>query len=117
MKKWILSHTHTHKQFAAYSKDLWRDIIRCTHGCCTVHLPIWVHLKTGTKVSQTDVTIFVDEDIVWFDVSVHEWESDVKLALSLVINYMCLYSKGPIIGSIDDHSTVTKYQSLHCLDN
>ena len=53
----------------AYCEDLGGDVVRGTHGSGTRDLPSGVHLQTGTKVSQSDVTIFVDENIVWFDVS------------------------------------------------
>ena len=59
----------------AYSEDLRGDVVWSTHGSGARDFPSGVHLQTGAKVGQSDVTIFVDENIVWFDVSEEERNS------------------------------------------
>ena len=61
-------------------KDLWTDVIRSTHGCGAIDFPIGIHLEARAKVSQSDVTILVNENVVWFDVPVQEQQASKQLA-------------------------------------
>lgn len=59
-------------EFSSYREDLRGDIIGCSHGSGTGDHPTGVHLEARTKVSQTNVSILIDQDIVRFDVSVRQ---------------------------------------------
>ena len=66
-------------QLMTYRQDLGGDVVRCSYGCGTVDLPVGIHLETGTKVSQPNVTIFVDENIVRLDVPMVMTENVTEL--------------------------------------
>ena len=55
-------------QLRTYRQDLGGDVVRCSYGCGTVDLAIGVHFEAGAKVSQPDVAVFVNENVVRLDV-------------------------------------------------
>ena len=52
----------------AYRQDLGGDVVRCSYSCGAVDLAIGIHLQAGAKVSQSNVAVFVDENIVRLDI-------------------------------------------------
>ena len=55
-------------QLRTYRQDLRGDVVWCSYGCGTVDLAIGVHFEAGAKVSQPNVAILVNENIVRLDV-------------------------------------------------
>ena len=55
-------------QLMTYRQDLGGDVVWCSYGCGTVDLAIGVHFEAGAKVSQPDVAVFVNENVVRLDV-------------------------------------------------
>ena len=52
----------------AYRQDLGGDVVWCSYSCSAVDLAIGIHLQAGAKVSQSNVSVFVDENIVRLDI-------------------------------------------------
>lgn len=52
----------------AYCQDLGGDVVWCSHSCGAVDLAVGIHLQAGAKVSQSNVAVFVDENIVRLDI-------------------------------------------------
>ena len=63
----------------AYRQDLGRDVVWCAYSCGAVDLPVGIHLQAGAKVSQSNVAIFVDENIVRLDVPMVKAEHVIEL--------------------------------------
>ena len=61
-------------------QDLWTDVIRSTHGSGAIDFPIGIHLEARAKISQSDMTVLVNENVVWFDVPVQKQQASKQLA-------------------------------------
>ena len=58
--------------YGAHLQYLWGDVVRCPDSRGAVDQSFLVHLEAGAEVCQLDVTVLVNEDIVWLDVTERE---------------------------------------------
>ena len=63
----------------AYRQDLGGDVVWCSHSCGAVDFAIGIHLQAGAKVSQPNVAVLVDENIVRLDVPMVMAEHVIRL--------------------------------------
>ena len=61
---------NTQHVLITYRQNLGGDVVWCSNSSCTVDLAVGIHLEAGSKVSQTDMSIFVNENVVRFYVPV-----------------------------------------------
>ena len=55
----------------AYRQNLGGDVVRSPNSRGTVDLAVGIHLEAGPEVRQPDVSVFVNENIVRFNIPAH----------------------------------------------
>lgn len=96
-----------------------------TAGMCSCYRAILHHPQTGSEVSQADVTIDVQQDVVWLNVSVTQRHIQVSAVINSNLNimhlipYLCItvvtgYSRVRSTTDPQSRSTVTS-EPLRCV--